>query len=255
MNKELFAAKLHYVINMYQDYLTVGALCEHEELDFSYLNVSPPEPEEKKDEEIVLKEVYQTDEQIQQRKNEIIDLASFIFKCTKCPLHQQSNKVPGYGRVTSDIFVLNSVVTKEEEEAGRPMIGKSGMFFQKWLKSIDIDFEDIFITNVIKCSPKRTRLSREQVEACRYYLDRQIQLVQPKLMIVLGQISLSTLLRSFGMLSENHGKIFYYHEVPFIPLYHPMEVLSNPQLKRDVWMDLQKIRQLLTRGNQGHVSK
>lgn len=184
-------------------------------------------------------------DKIKHAKKEIIELAQNIIKCKACPLFEGVKKVPGVGKVFSKLFVLSSVTSKEEEQFGFPMVGDVGDFFKKWLASIDISFEDVFITNVLKCPHSNKKITKSMIESCWAYFDKQLDIVRPKVVLTLGQLAVSSIKKSSYDLNTNHGKIFYYKQFKVLPTFHPSEVLANSSLKRAVWEDLKKLKAIL----------
>lgn len=114
------------------------------------------------------------------------------------------------------------------------------------LAAIDLKREEVYICNVLKCRPpdNRTPLP-DEVERCRPYLEQQIALVKPALICALGLSAAQALLRTKASMTSMRGRTFEYLGIPLIPTYHPAALLRNPNLKRDAWVDLQRIRDLL----------
>ncbi|MCK4795996.1 MAG: uracil-DNA glycosylase, partial [Spirochaetes bacterium] len=86
-------------------------------------------------------------------------------------------------------------------------------------------------------------ITKENIETCKKHLDKQLEIIQPELILSLGQLTLSSLRKTFTDINSNHGQIFYYNDIPSFPTFHPMDVLSNPLLKKNVWEDLKKIQE------------
>ena len=125
------------------------------------------------------------------------------------------------------------------------MVGEVKAFFEKWLNAINIDINDIFITSLLKCPIKKIKISKEHIEKCLDYIDKQLEIIKPGFILVLGQLPLSSLKKSFTDIKSNHGQLFYYNEIPCFPIYHPLDVLKNPALKKIVWDDLKKFKKIL----------
>ncbi len=241
MDKEKTANQFLKTINLYSDLLEYGIKKKHNMPDLSYLNAKT-ENKVEINKKVVVKNIPKTSSE---KKTKIITLAQSILSCKLCSLHKDVKKVPGVGNVDADIFVIEYPPTSIEESAGRPMVGETGNFFKKWLKGINIDIEDVFITNLLKCPIKKEKLTKECIETCINYIDKQLEIIKPKIIFVLGQITLSSLKKSFIDIKLNHGKLFYYNEIPCISTYHPSDVLKNPELKKIVWDDLKKVKKFL----------
>jgi len=132
-----------------------------------------------------------------------------------------------------------------EDQQGRPFVGAAGNFLEELLESIGLKREDVFITNVIKCRPPGNRDPLpEEIEACKPYLDRQIELLQPKLVVTLGRFSMA---RAFpkARISRIHGQPRKVGGVIYYPMYHPAAALHQPSLRRTVEEDMRRIPELI----------
>lgn len=182
------------------------------------------------------------------KKRQIIELAEQIIGCRSCGLGGEQGKVPGMGNVDAKLFVVTTPPGPEEERAGRPLMGLTGEFFDKWMNAIDLKRDDLFITNLLKCPPGNNRLSKLHIEACFKYLDKQLDIVEPKVILALGQLCLSSLRQAFTDMRQHHGKVFYYKGIPVIATFHPLEALQNPALKKVVWSDLKIVKRAVFEG-------
>jgi DNA polymerase len=132
-----------------------------------------------------------------------------------------------------------------EDQQGRPFVGQAGKFLDELLDSISLKREDVFIANVIKCRPPGNRDPLpEEVEACKSFLDRQIELIQPKLIVTLGRFSMA---RAFpkARISRIHGQPRKIGGVVYYPMYHPAAALHQPSLRRTVEEDMRRIPELI----------
>jgi DNA polymerase len=137
-----------------------------------------------------------------------------------------------------------------EDQQGRPFVGAAGKFLEELLESIGLKREDVFITNVIKCRPPGNRDPLpEEIEACKPYLDRQIELLQPKLVVTLGRFSMA---RAFpkARISRIHGQPRKVGGVIYYPMYHPAAALHQPSLRRTVAEDMRRIPELIEQAAQ-----
>ena len=132
----------------------------------------------------------------------------------------------------------------EEDSQGEPFVGMAGILLDKILKAIGyIRGSNIFITNIVKCRPPENRNPlQSEVEQCIPYLVKQINLIEPKIIVALGKVAGQTLLKEKMLIKEMRKKTYKYNSIPLIITYHPAALLRNPSLKKDVWEDFQYIR-------------
>ena len=243
MNKEKIAEQFLKTINIYSDYLEYGIKKNHKLPDLSHFNKTI----ENKDKITKKNNIKTIPKDFSEKKNKIISLAESIVYCKKCSLYKNAKKVPGIGNLDAQIFIIGYPPTSIEESAGKPMVGEVGAFFKKWLGAINIDINDVFITSILKCPIKKVKITKEYIEKCLYYIAKQLEIIKPKIILILGQLPLSSLKKSYTDIKSNHGKLFYYNEIPCFSIYHPIDVLKNPTLKKIVWEDLKKLKQLLVK--------
>lgn len=180
-------------------------------------------------------------------------IAKLVAGCTKCPLYSTAlNPVPGTGNSEADFMCVGEAPGQTEDEQGLPFVGAAGQLLTKILGAIDLKREDVFIANVLKHRPpgNRNPLPNE-VTACSPYLIRQIELVQPKVILALGTFAAQTLLETKLSIGKLRGQIHRYHGVPLIVTYHPAALLRNPSWKRPTWEDVQLARRVLDRAADG----
>ncbi len=183
--------------------------------------------------------------------SELESLAAEIAQCTRCLLHQGRTKtVPGEGPEGADIMFIGEAPGFHEDQQGHPFVGAAGKFLEELLESIDLTREDVFIANVIKCRPPGNRDPLpEEIEACRPFLDRQIELLQPKLVVTLGRFSMA---RAFpkASISHIHGQPRKIGGVIYYPMYHPAAALHRPSLRSTIEEDMRRIPELIERAAQ-----
>jgi uracil-DNA glycosylase len=174
-------------------------------------------------------------------------VAKHIASCTRCPLYSTAtNPVPGEGNPNADFMCVGEAPGATEDETGRPFIGAAGQLLTKILGAIDLKREDVFICNVLKHRPPGNRNPRpEEVIACSPYLVRQIELIQPKVILALGTFAAQTLLDTKLSIGKLRGQVHRYYGVPLIVTYHPAALLRNPGWKRPTWEDVQLARRIL----------
>ena len=174
--------------------------------------------------------------------NSIEEIATAVRSCTECGLHSgRTNAVPGSGSANAGILIIGEGPGFNEDQQGLPFVGRSGKLLNELLAAVPIAREDVFITNVVKCRPPDNRDPLpDEVVACRPYLERQIELLDPRIIVTLGKHSL---LRFYpeGKISKDHGKILEWEGRVLFPLYHPAAGLRNPAIKRNLQEDVLRL--------------
>ena len=165
-----------------------------------------------------------------------------ISRCTLCPLHEsRTNTVPGEGDDDADIMLIGEGPGMNEDKQGRPFVGRAGELLTELLKSAGLSRAEVFITNVVKCRPPENRDPRKsEIKTCNPYLNRQIKVIDPKVIGTLGNHATETLVGEKGI-SKIHGDEFEYEGKILIPLYHPAAGLYNPNLVSEMKKDIKKL--------------
>ena len=177
-------------------------------------------------------------------------LREVVKHCTRCKLRPSCTQtVFGVGIETAPLMVVGEGPGADEDAQGEPFVGRAGKLLDEMLKSIGRSrTENVFIANVVKCRPPGNRDPEpDEVEACRPYLDQQIKLVKPKLIVALGRIAAQRLLGSEEPLSKLRGPVHHYgaEKTPLFITYHPAYLLRSPREKAKSWEDLKKVYRLL----------
>ena len=134
----------------------------------------------------------------------------------------------------------------DEDVQGRPFVGKAGQLLTKILQSIEIQREEVYITNIIKCRPPQNRNPEpDEIENCHPFLLNQIQAIQPRIICALGTFAAQTLLRTDAKITTLRGKMYDFVGIQLFPTYHPAYLLRNPEKKREVWEDMKRIAKAL----------
>ncbi len=169
-----------------------------------------------------------------------------IKDCMNCSLGNTRTKfVFGVGNPDADLMFVGEAPGEKEDLEGVPFVGRAGKLLTDILKAIDLTREDVYIANVLKCRPPNNRdPNKAEIESCEPYLLRQIELIKPKLLVALGRISATTLLRTKDSLTAMRGQVFDYHGTDMVVTYHPAALLRNPNWKRPAWEDFKKIREM-----------
>ena len=186
---------------------------------------------------------------ISSENNNLISLDEVVKKCKKCNLHKtRKNTVFGEGDPDSDIMIIGEAPGREEDEVGRPFIGRAGKLLNEFLKSIGLNRDLVFIVNTIKCRPPENRDPEiAEIDACSDYLDQQINIIKPKVLVLLGKIAANRLLGEDIPMSELRLKKFFIdkYDIPIIVFYHPAYILRSPSQKKKVWDDLQYLKGII----------
>tara|TARA_B100001013_G_scaffold329832_1_gene244400 strand:- start:1739 stop:2392 length:654 start_codon:yes stop_codon:yes gene_type:complete len=177
--------------------------------------------------------------------NQLNTFKNNICNCEKCDLHKsRTNFVFGEGDKNASLLLIGEAPGAQEDFEGRPFVGRSGKLLDKILKAIDRDrFNDTYICNILKCRPPENRNpSLSEIDKCKPYLNHQIKLINPKLIVTLGLVAASTLLGKDSSLKDMRNNIFYYMNYPVLVTYHPAFLLRSPSFKRNAWEDFKRIR-------------
>jgi DNA polymerase len=177
----------------------------------------------------------------------IDDVAALVRACTRCDLHRTAkNPVPGEGSPHARLVCVGEAPGASEDETGRPFVGQAGQLLTKILEAIKLSRDDVFIVNVLKHRPPGNRNPRpDEVDACRPYLVRQLEIIRPTVIIALGTFAAQALLETKLSIGKLRGAIHRYHGIPVVVTYHPAALLRNPAWKRPTWEDVQLARRLL----------
>jgi uracil-DNA glycosylase family 4 len=180
-------------------------------------------------------------------------IARLVHDCTRCPLYATAtNAVPGEGPAQADVMIIGEAPGANEDATGRPFVGPAGQLLTKILAAVKLRREDVFICNVMKHRPPGNRNpTPDEVAACGPYLVRQIEVLQPKVILALGTFAAQTLLSTKLPIGKLRGQVHRYHGVPLIVTYHPAALLRNPGWKRPTWEDVQLARRVLDRATRG----
>jgi DNA polymerase len=172
-----------------------------------------------------------------------------IGDCTRCKLHTLGRQqiVFGVGSPQADLMFVGEAPGADEDVQGVPFVGKAGQLLTRIIEAIALRREDVYIANVIKCRPPQNRNPEpDEVATCELFLFRQIDAVQPKVIVSLGKFATHALLRTEEPISRLRGRVFDYRGSKLIPTFHPAYLLRNPSSKREVWEDMKLVKRLLT---------
>lgn len=169
-------------------------------------------------------------------------VANDTAQCTKCGLqHSRKNAVPGAGPANAEIMFIGEGPGFHENEQGLPFIGAAGNFLDELLASVGIRRDQVFITNVVKCRPPGNRDPQaEELAACDRYLERQIQAINPKVIVTLGRFSMKKFLPN-AKVSSSHGQAVRLKGRLVVPFYHPAAALHQPSLRPTLEADFARL--------------
>ncbi|MCR5189614.1 MAG: uracil-DNA glycosylase [Treponema sp.] len=176
------------------------------------------------------------------------ELSAKILRCTRCGLARtRNNVVPGEGVSSPLVLVIGEGPGYEEDMQGRPFVGKAGALLDKMLAAIQLDRKtNAYIANIVKCRPPENRNPfPDEQDACFSFLEAQIHLLKPKMILCMGKIAIEKLMNQSVAITHAHGQFFEYQGIPVMPTFHPSALLRNPDLKRPAWEDLKKFKSKL----------
>jgi uracil-DNA glycosylase len=168
--------------------------------------------------------------------------------CTRCKLCTlgRSQVVFGVGNLKARLMFVGEAPGEDEDKKGEPFVGRAGQLLTKIIEAIGMTRDQVYIANVIKCRPPGNRNPEpDEVAACEPFLFRQIDAIQPKVIVPLGKFAAQCLLKSMDPITRLRGRQFEYRGAVLIPTFHPAYLLRNPSAKREVWEDMKKVRAIL----------
>ncbi len=187
--------------------------------------------------------------------NNWAQLDSRIQQCDKCQLSvTRKQAIPGRGKQSAELMFVLLAPDSSDDEAGYICSGEANDLFSKMLAAINVAIDDVYITSLLKCKvPARYTVSAKEIEHCVAYLKQQIQLIQPELLIVLGETTIRCLLQKNMSLDDfrelNTKSQFQLDSVPVFVSYSPHELLLHPEYKRKAWADLQLLQKMFKHHN------
>jgi len=171
-------------------------------------------------------------------------LRKSILQCTRCGLSQTRNNVIfGEGNSRAEIMIIGEAPGRDEDLRGRPFVGLSGQLLDKILAACGFNRQQhVFISNIVKCRPPDNRVpTPAEAEVCMPWLQNQIEIVNPKILVLLGATALKYMAGPAYKITRDHGKWISCYGRMTMPVYHPAALLRDPGLKRDTWEDFRNI--------------
>ena len=177
------------------------------------------------------------------------DIHADIGNCTRCPLHEGRTKiVHSTGNRNADLMFVGEAPGADEDAKGEPFVGRAGQLLNKIIEAIDLKREDVFIGNINRCRPPGNRTPTiAEAETCKPFLLREIAIVRPKIIVVMGNTAMKNLLDSKEGITKLRGEFQDYYGIKVMPTFHPAYLLRDPRKKREVWEDMKKVRDELNK--------
>jgi DNA polymerase len=180
------------------------------------------------------------------RDRKLVNVHKEIMDCRRCPLHiSRTSAVPGEGSVNAKVMFVGEAPGAKEDESGRPFVGRSGSLLSDMISEIGLSRDEVFITSVLKSRPPGNRTPRkEEIEACIPYLNRQIDIIRPMIVVLLGGVAVSSVIGPWRI-SEAHGRLYETEGRRFFVTYHPAAALRFPKLRDTMRKDFLTLKREL----------
>jgi uracil-DNA glycosylase family 4 len=173
----------------------------------------------------------------------LAELKAIAVVCEKCKLSKSRTQVVyGIGNPNADLMFIGEAPGRDEDLKGEPFVGRAGQLLTDIIKAMKLTRDDVYIANVIKCRPPENRNPEpDELEACHPYIQRQVEIIQPKVIVTLGRFALQSLTGKAYGISSARGQWLDYNGVKVMPTYHPAYLLRTPSAKKEVWADMKKV--------------
>jgi len=168
------------------------------------------------------------------------ELQTTVSSCTACELHKtRTQTVFGVGNRTAQWMIIGEAPGADEDQQGEPFVGRAGQLLNSMLKALGLRREQVFIANILKCRPPDNRNPQpEEIAQCEAFLQRQVALVKPKVILAVGGVAAHNLLKRDTPVSKLRSQLHHYGETPLVVTYHPAYLLRKPSEKAKSWIDL-----------------
>ena len=181
------------------------------------------------------------------KKNELLEIVKEELKdCRRCKLYKERNHIVfGEGNEDARLMLIGEAPGHEEDLQGRPFVGAAGHLLDNMLKAINLSRKEVYIANIVKCRPPHNRKpERDEIEACKPFLLKQIDIIKPSIICTLGSTATQTLLETKMPITKLRGHIYDFSGIKLIPTFHPAYLLRNPYQKKGAWEDLKLIEKI-----------
>jgi DNA polymerase len=178
---------------------------------------------------------------------DLASLQKYLHECPRCKLSGSRQRIVfGSGNPNADLMFVGEAPGREEDEQGVPFVGAAGQLLSKIIEAIGMTREEVFIVNTVLCRPPNNRNPEpDEVASCRPFLREQIRLVAPRVIVTLGTFAAHAILATDEPISRLRGRWQAAHGARVMPTFHPAYLLRSPQHKKDVWADMQNVRDYL----------
>jgi uracil-DNA glycosylase len=171
------------------------------------------------------------------------ELRNIVIACEKCRLSKSRTQVVyGVGNPSADLMFIGEAPGRDEDIQGEPFVGRAGQLLTDIIKAMGLGRDDVYIANVVKCRPPENRNpEQDELDACRPHIRRQIEIIQPRIIVTLGRFALQSLTEKGYAISSVRGQWLDYNGIKVMPTYHPAYLLRTPSAKKEVWADMKKV--------------
>jgi DNA polymerase len=180
----------------------------------------------------------------------LLQLRTTVLSCHLCDLAKSRKHVVfGEGSETARLMIIGEAPGATEDEEGHPFVGRSGELLTKMIENaVGIPLSSVYIANIVKCRPPANRdPEAEEVEMCKPFLEKQIELIKPQVILALGGISFANLTGEATPIAKARGKVYDYHGIKLVPSFHPSYLLRNPSAKKEAFADMLIVKELLNK--------
>ena len=178
------------------------------------------------------------------RPGSLEEIREEIGDCRRCKLwERRTHIVFGVGSREADLMFVGEAPGADEDAQGIPFVGRAGQLLTRIIEAMGLDRRQVYIANILKCRPPNNRdPESDEVDTCEGFLFKQVDVIQPKIIVALGRYAAQTLLRTQVPISKVRGQFFSFRGSFLIPTFHPSYLLRNPSAKRQVWEDMKAVR-------------
>lgn len=184
------------------------------------------------------------------KESPLLSLEETILQCQLCSLAQtRTNAVPGEGNSHADLMFVGEAPGRDEDIQGKPFVGRAGQLLTKIIQAMHFERDEVYITNVVKCRPPGNRTPQgAEIERCKTYLFRQIEKIQPRVIVSLGKVASDFFIQSNLRMTALRGDFYDFDQIKVMPTFHPSYLIRNEEnkrLKKMVWEDMKKVMAFL----------
>lgn len=191
-----------------------------------------------------------SESEIRRRSEALREIEEEVKKCIKCSLHESRTLTVFHGgSPAARLCFVGEGPGADEDVSGIPFVGRAGKLLTKIVTAMGLRREDVYICNTVKCRPPGNRTpTREEMETCRPYLEKQLEILNPDIIVALGLPAAQMLVKGISSISKNRGRLMEYRRTPVLLTYHPAYLLRNPPAKKLVWEDMKLVHKILSSG-------